>query len=957
MTQSGLPPWQPGPGSGITKIQIRRDTASNWSSVNPALAPGEFGYETDYGRLKIGKADSAGNPIEWNSLPYFSDGGQKGAVVLSDLLDTDVLSVNPGQYLKWDGTEWIPGDPVTGVNSKTGDVNLDAADVDAYTKAQTDALISGISFPVTSVNTKTGAVTLAAGDVGAYTKAETDAKVVENLEQDITRASDGEFSINADRITTEREAAQFLRNVTFGPTITELKDLIRLGSKRAWMLEQMAGSFDNSKYSEWSVIPDPGNPSGPAIYRRPNTGWFSGCASHFRLRNPDGTSRNYSFGVSSVGDGFPGPFTTYTMLHTAFIRNNPERGGIGSIRLPETTGGSGTIGAINPSTGVVNTLSLTTPIVNNTVTGGVDVTPEDRRAPTKSLLCKVTWILSKVFPVSTTAGGFFSQGGDGNAQVAWYSALSRFAFTTWAELLEEVTYSPSMAAMLTHLRNQKDNGTGRQPDENYAREIMQLFTIGLNERNLDGSLVLDANGNPIPTYDNDDVFQMARVFTGLTRSQQPDADYYNSSPSVEANMLAGGPTLTQDIAFAWQFSTVRLGTRKPATVIKKGERYRIIQIGNTEWAEFGAPFPNVNTQFVATKDGDPNSGNGVVAQLREAPVGVQDRLKHYIPWYEYGAKQALEKRDAPGQYHVDIPSGVDPETNIRLAIDGLVNHPSCAPNVALMLIRFSTTSNPSPGYVARVASVFRNNGRGVVGHLPSVWMAIFTDPEASNDINSSSKKGRVRDGWEMACNLLRSLDGHTPMPPKPAGPNEYKNCPIDGELNANQAVYGMVHVSSAFLNPNANQLGLFGTFPSLSPSVFGYYPQEYTVTPALDWGILVPELGSLPGNRLFGAQSYWNEVSGRNYNAAAPGGGVDYNAVPYLIDFAGIFDDHFPANATVDLVETLNLLLCGGALRPEKASDLVEFLDTMPISTKAEREDRVSMAVQLISYCPEFWIA
>jgi hypothetical protein len=75
-----------------------------------------------------------------------------------------------------------------------------------------------------------------------------------------------------------------------------------------------------------------------------------------------------------------------------------------------------------------------------------------------------------------------------------------------------------MGYYLSHIENRKADVTkGTFPDENYAREVMQLFTIGLWELNEDGTLQLDAEGKAIPTYDNDDIFEFAKVFTGLRR--------------------------------------------------------------------------------------------------------------------------------------------------------------------------------------------------------------------------------------------------------------------------------------------------------------------------------------------------------------------------------------------------------------------------------------------------------
>ena len=91
------------------------------------------------------------------------------------------------------------------------------------------------------------------------------------------------------------------------------------------------------------------------------------------------------------------------------------------------------------------------------------------------------------------------------------------AFGNFRDLLEDVTYSPAMGVYLTYWQNQpEDPDTGRMPDENYAREVMQLFTIGLEELETDGSVRTGSNGEPIPTYDNTDVTGLAKVFTGLS---------------------------------------------------------------------------------------------------------------------------------------------------------------------------------------------------------------------------------------------------------------------------------------------------------------------------------------------------------------------------------------------------------------------------------------------------------
>ena len=127
---------------------------------------------------------------------------------------------------------------------------------------------------------------------------------------------------------------------------------------------------------------------------------------------------------------------------------------------------------------------------------------------------RVAFALSQIFVISLE---------DANLQAfrrgvaSYLDMLTRDAFGNYRQLLQDVTLHPMMGLYLSHLRNRKeDPATNRVPDQNYAREVMQLFSIGLYRLNPDGTLMVDGNGQPIETYGPDDIVGLSRVFTGFS---------------------------------------------------------------------------------------------------------------------------------------------------------------------------------------------------------------------------------------------------------------------------------------------------------------------------------------------------------------------------------------------------------------------------------------------------------
>lgn len=118
---------------------------------------------------------------------------------------------------------------------------------------------------------------------------------------------------------------------------------------------------------------------------------------------------------------------------------------------------------------------------------------------------------------------------DNFAMAHYWDILCTNAFGNYRDLLEALTLSPAMGAFLSTRGNQKeDPATGRLPDENYAREVMQLFSIGLLQLNMDGSPRRDAQGKTIESYDAEDVSNLARVFTGY---RLDDSGPYFTNPN------------------------------------------------------------------------------------------------------------------------------------------------------------------------------------------------------------------------------------------------------------------------------------------------------------------------------------------------------------------------------------------------------------------------------------------
>jgi uncharacterized protein (DUF1800 family) len=292
-------------------------------------------------------------------------------------------------------------------------------------------------------------------------------------------------------------------------------------------------------------------------------------------------------------------------------------------------------------------------------------------AATDQLRQRVALALSEIFVTSNSNGTLAYQPW---ALASYYDMLAADAFGNYRTLLEDVTKHPAMGIFLSMIQNQKaDPDQNIHPDENYAREVMQLFSIGLVQLNPDGTPVL-SGGQEVPTYDQTTVRGFAAVFTGW--------DWNNDGFPGHPETACGETTYTCC-------------------------EYIVNEQGDVE----------SDTYFWC----GPSNYNDAPWQLAMQPI------EHYHD--STSDKQLLNYAG------VSLPNGVlvhggNAQAEMTAALDNIFHHPNVGPFIAKRLIERLVTSNPTPAYVQRVAQVFNDNGAGVRGDLKAVVKAILLDPEA-----------------------------------------------------------------------------------------------------------------------------------------------------------------------------------------------------------------------------------
>ncbi|MGB1249877.1 MAG: DUF1800 family protein [Candidatus Promineifilaceae bacterium] len=540
---------------------------------------------------------------------------------------------------------------------------------------------------------------------------------------------------------------------------------------------------------------------------------------------------------------------------------------------------------------------------------------------------RVGFALSEILVISTLDSTIRKYGW---ASTSYYDVLKEGAFGRYEDLLGDVSRHPTMGVYLSHLKNQAElydeNGNLLvSPDENYAREIMQLFSIGLLELHPDGSLRLNSEGLPIETYTQTDITELARAFTGWSFGKKTELRDENlNEPVVDNDDF--------DLPSGWH-------------------RHYDNNI-----------YPNWSNPMINFED------NG---------RDVSD--SRYVRYHDNGEKSVLGGT---------IPAGQTGAEDLENVLDLLNEHANTAPFISYRLIQRLVTSNPSAGYVHRVATVWEDTD----GDLGAVTKAILLDSEARNvSLLDNSGIGKKREPLLQLVDAMRTLDLRT----------DFHMTYTLGTLQT----YGLSASEADLYEPDADlllmDLNRFGnpqTYESVNqaplraPSVFNWWQPSYAPAGAItEAGLVSPELGHASQNNVV---SYYNAFYrlyyGNYYRGSAPVHGADrtrfavenpdwlLNAYMGVMDSDnnGVMDELDAAfndptkvrEASGAVVDVLDTYLCAQALKFGATGDpntdpreiiitgIVEGLDNYDHKTAEHavtaRDRRIEDALYLITTAP-----
>jgi uncharacterized protein (DUF1800 family) len=425
----------------------------------------------------------------------------------------------------------------------------------------------------------------------------------------------------------------------------------------------------------------------------------------------------------------------------------------------------------------------------------------------------------------------------------YYDLLVQHAFGNCRDLLYDVATHPVMGDYLSHINNRKANPAQKiYPDENFAREIMQLFTIGLWELNQDGTRkVYPAGrllaGQPIPTYTNADITELARVFTGMTFADKN--------------------------------------------------------------------FPGTNGDY-------------------------KQRMKMWDDHHDCNAKTLLGGFTIPARTPSAGNTGTAGLADVNDAVGSLFNHANTGPFLSRLLIQRMVTSNPSPGYISRVAAAFDDNGSNVRSDMKAVIKAILLDTEARDPAMMDMPAwGRLREPFLRVVNLARAFNAFS----------------TSGHYALDQ--FTLDHMQD----------------PMSAPSVFNFFLPAHSPPGALaQAGLTAPEFQIInASSAISGPNHLWNAINGdlHRHGHGNQAYAVKLNSgieLAMVVPVAQIGQDTSPG-AAMDpdpLIRRIDLALTGGTLTPQQFQIIRGAMLRVSTGSWQWHRERLRLAICLVVTSADF---
>jgi uncharacterized protein (DUF1800 family) len=459
--------------------------------------------------------------------------------------------------------------------------------------------------------------------------------------------------------------------------------------------------------------------------------------------------------------------------------------------------------------------------------------------------------------------------------------------------LKDMTLHPAMGIYLDML-----SSTQEVPNENYPRELLQLFSVGTVMLNQDGSAQLDGAGKPIPTYNEDVVKGFSKALTGW---------HFNNADS--------------NVNEPWRF-----------------------YYPNRDWRNAMKPWslrrcPQNGRWPAGTADDAPNEN-------QPAPCYSYCNVKldacSFAPPHNREAKTLLQYSGAPYATIAANPAPTYPASqdhslaavrdnviaaanaDLEKVVDNVFYHPNVGPFISRQLIQRLVTSNPTPGYISRVAAKFNDNGSGVRGDMKAVVTQIFLDAEA-RDITIASKNyfGKLREPVNKFVHLHRAF----------------------GAREATEGFYEIWDTSGP------ETLGQAAMKP---PSVFNYYSPDFGPSGPLAYAeirpldgtmgakastpLLGPEFEITNTSTIAGFSDFWNWGVYGGFRRDFGGGKVFHWVTDYSRYFA-------LTDTPQAMVDELDLLLAAGNLKPAFKANLVAMANGITRTDINEQRDQRFRAV------------